>query len=49
MNLTLLAGGIFLITYGLIVTERIDRTVAALLGGVAMILLGVVSQEQAFD
>jgi Na+/H+ antiporter NhaD/arsenite permease-like protein len=49
MNLTLLAGGIFLITYGLIVTERIDRTVAALLGGVAMILLGVVSQEQAFE
>ena len=49
MNLTLLAGGIFLITYGLIVTERIDRTVAALLGGVAMILLGVVTQEQAFE
>lgn len=48
MNITWLAGGIFLITYALIVTERVHRTLAALLGGVAMILLGVVSQEQAF-
>ncbi len=48
MNPTWLAGGIFLLTYGLIVTERVHRTVAALLGGVAMILLGVLSQEQAF-
>jgi Na+/H+ antiporter NhaD/arsenite permease-like protein len=48
MNPTWLAGGIFLITYALIVTERVHRTLAALLGGVAMILLGVVSQEQAF-
>ncbi|GAB4536471.1 MAG: ArsB/NhaD family transporter [Anaerolineae bacterium] len=48
MNHTWLAGGIFLITYGLIVSERINRTVAALLGGIAMILLGIVSQEQAF-
>lgn len=43
------AGGIFLITYGLIVTERVHRTVSALLGGIAMILLGVMSQEEAFD
>jgi Na+/H+ antiporter NhaD/arsenite permease-like protein len=49
MNSTLLAAGVFLITYGLIVTERVNRTVAALLGGVVMILLGVVTQEQAFD
>ena len=49
MNPTWLAGGIFLITYGLIVTERVNRTISALLGGVAMILLGVVSQEQAFE
>jgi Na+/H+ antiporter NhaD/arsenite permease-like protein len=48
MNASWLAGGIFLITYALIVTERVHRTVAALLGGVAMILLGVLSQEQAF-
>jgi Na+/H+ antiporter NhaD/arsenite permease-like protein len=44
-----LAGGIFLITYGLIVSERVHRTVSALLGGVAMILLGVLSQEEAFQ
>lgn len=49
MNEVLLTGGIFLITYGLIVSERIHRTVAALLGGLAMILLGVVSQEAAFE
>jgi len=48
MNSVLLAGGIFLITYALIVTERVHRTVSALLGGVAMILFGVLSQEQAF-
>jgi Na+/H+ antiporter NhaD/arsenite permease-like protein len=43
-----LAGGIFLITYALIVTERVDRTVSAVLGGMAMILLGVLSQDEAF-
>ena len=48
MNSVWLAGGIFLITYALIVTERVHRTVSALLGGVAMILLGVLSQEEAF-
>ena len=48
MNTTLIAGGVFLITYALIVSERIPRTVSALLGGVTMILLGVVTQEQAF-
>lgn len=49
MNPTWLAGGIFLITYALIVVERVHRTVAALLGGLAMILLGVLPQEQAFN
>jgi len=48
MNPVLLAGGIFLITYALIVTERVHRTVSALLGGLAMILFGILSQEQAF-
>ncbi|MFC2046374.1 SLC13 family permease, partial [Chloroflexota bacterium] len=49
MNSVWLAGGIFLITYALIVTERVHRTVSALLGGVAVILLGVLSQEEAFQ
>jgi len=48
MNPVWLAGGVFLLTYALIVTERVHRTVSALLGGVAMILLGVLSQDQAF-
>ncbi len=43
-----LAGSIFLITYALIITERMHRTLSALLGGMAMILLGVLSQKQAF-
>ena len=48
MNPTLVAGGIFLITYAIIVTERIHRTLAALMGGMAMVLLGVVHQAEAF-
>jgi len=48
MNLVWITGGIFLITYAFIVTERVHRTLAALLGGVAVILLGVFPQDQAF-
>ena len=44
----LLAGGIFVATYALIATERLHKTVAALAGGVLMVVLGVVSQEEAF-
>ena len=40
---------IFVGTYALIATERIHKTLAALAGGVLMVLLGVVSQEQAFE
>ena len=40
---------IFVGTYALIATERVHKAVAALAGGVLMILLGVVSQEQAFE
>jgi len=48
MNPTWFAGGIFLISYALIVSERIHRTIAALLGGLAIILIGVLDQDQAF-
>lgn len=48
MNAVWLAGGIFLLTYALIVSERVHRTISALLGGIAMILFGVVPQSQAF-
>jgi len=47
MTLIWLAGSIFLLTYALIVSEKIHRTISALLGGVAMILF-VVPQEKAF-
>jgi Na+/H+ antiporter NhaD/arsenite permease-like protein len=40
---------IFFVTYALIATERIHKTIAAMAGGVAMILVGIVSQEEAFE
>ena len=43
-----LAGGIFLVAYGLIASERFDRTLVALLGGLLVIALGVIDQEEAF-
>ena len=44
----LLAGAIFLVTYTLIATDRIDKTIAALLGGTSVVILGIVGQEEAF-
>jgi Na+/H+ antiporter NhaD/arsenite permease-like protein len=44
-----LAIAIFLTTYLLIATERLEKATAALAGGIAMILLGVVTQETAFE
>ncbi len=44
-----LAGTIFLATYALIATELVDKTVAALVGGTLVVILGVVSSEQAFE
>jgi len=44
----LLAGVVFLITYALIATDRLDKTILALLGGLAMILLGIIDQHEAF-
>jgi Na+/H+ antiporter NhaD/arsenite permease-like protein len=49
MSEQLLAGGIFLVIYALIVTERIHRTLAALLGAVVVIGLGLISQHDAFS
>ena len=40
---------VFVATYALIATERVHKTIAAMAGGVAMVLLGVVSQEEAFE
>ncbi len=50
MTPTVIAGlAIFVATYVLIATERIHKTIAAMAGGVAMVLLGIVSQERAFE
>ncbi|MEX0625685.1 MAG: ArsB/NhaD family transporter [Chloroflexota bacterium] len=50
MTATVVLGlAVFLGTYVLIATERVHKTIAAMAGGVAMILLGIVTQEQAFE
>jgi Na+/H+ antiporter NhaD/arsenite permease-like protein len=43
-----LAGGIFLVAYGLIASERFDRTLIALFGGLLVVVLGIIDQEEAF-
>ncbi|MDQ0918021.1 Na+/H+ antiporter NhaD/arsenite permease-like protein [Paenibacillus sp. V4I5] len=43
----ILAIGIFLLTYGMIIAEKIHRTIVAMIGGVLMVVLGVVDQESA--
>jgi Na+/H+ antiporter NhaD/arsenite permease-like protein len=50
MTPTVIAGlVVFVATYALIATERIHKTIAAMAGGTAMVLLGIVSQEEAFE
>ncbi|MES2210730.1 MAG: ArsB/NhaD family transporter [Chloroflexota bacterium] len=43
-----IAAVIFLITYGLIASDRINKTIVALLGGLAMIIFRVIDQDEAF-
>jgi Na+/H+ antiporter NhaD/arsenite permease-like protein len=43
------AATVFVVTYTLIATEVIHKTIAALAGAVAMILLHVLTQEEAFE
>ena len=38
---------IFLISYALIISEKVHRTIVALFGGMLMVLAGVISQEEA--
>lgn len=40
---------VFIIVYVLILTEKVHRAIAALLGGMLLILLGVLSQETALE
>ena len=49
MSPLLLGTLIFAVTYAVIASDRIHKTIAALAGGVLMVLLGIVTQEQAFE
>jgi Na+/H+ antiporter NhaD/arsenite permease-like protein len=42
------AAAIFVVAYAAIASERIDRTIAALLGGLAVVILGIIDQHEAF-
>ncbi|WP_028549807.1 ArsB/NhaD family transporter [Paenibacillus sp. UNC451MF] len=42
-----IAIGIFLVIYALIISEKIHRTIVAMIGGILMVGLGIVSQETA--
>ena len=44
-----LAIALFIATYAIIISEKIHRTVIALVGAVLMILLGIITQEQAIE
>lgn len=44
----LITGAIFVATYAVIATDRLDKTIAALLGGTSVVLLGIIHQEEAF-
>ncbi len=43
-----IAGGVFLIAYAVIATERLNRTLVALLAGLSLVAIGVIDQEEAF-
>ncbi|WP_026692959.1 ArsB/NhaD family transporter [Peribacillus kribbensis] len=46
-NQALIAVTIFLITYAIIITEKVHRTIVSLIGGLLLIMFGVLTQEQA--
>ncbi len=46
-NTLIFACSIFIITYGFIITEKLDRVVVSALGATIMIAFGVLSQEEA--
>ena len=50
MSLEVLVGlAIFIATYVVIATEWAHKTIAAMAGGIAMVLLGIVTQDEAFE
>lgn len=47
-NMAIIAAIIFIVVYVIIISEKIDRTVAALAGGALMVVIGILNQEEAF-
>lgn len=41
--------GIFLVIYALIISEKVHRTIVAMIGGLLMVTLGIVNQETALE
>lgn len=41
--------GIFAVTYAIIISEKVHRTVIAIAGAILMILLGIINQERAIE
>jgi Na+/H+ antiporter NhaD/arsenite permease-like protein len=44
-----LSAGIFVVTYALLISERVNRTVAVMFGAGLMIISGIINQDDAFD
>ena len=42
------AAAVFVVVYGLIAIDRWDRTLIAMAGGLLVVLLGIIDQEEAF-
>ena len=49
LNPLWLSSGIFLVTYALLISERVNRTVAVMFGAGLMITSGIINQDDAFD
>jgi Na+/H+ antiporter NhaD/arsenite permease-like protein len=49
LNPLWLSSGIFLATYALLISERVNRTVAVMFGAGLMIISGIINQDDAFD
>ncbi|WP_257985262.1 SLC13 family permease [Bacillus sp. T33-2] len=47
MSQSFIALSILIIVYAIIISEKIHRTIIALVGGILMICLGVLNQEEA--
>ena len=43
-----ITAAVFVVVYGLIVVDRWDRTLIAMIGGLAIVLLGIIDQQEAF-